>query len=100
MNRTTVSPVDLDTETDLLNVTLGILRKIQQEYHDEQRRVEDWFEVEDREMHAYHRGKSRGLLFCIQALETNLKLVGAISRSDNGPARRVDQVLPVLSVRV
>lgn len=99
MNRTTVNPVELDSDTDILNAALGILRKIQHEYQEEQRRVEDWFEVEDREMHAYHRGKSRGLLFCIQALETNLKLVGAIPGRDNGPSQQAGPVLPGLSVR-
>lgn len=99
MKRTIVNPVEPDPETDMLSAALGILRKVQREYQDEQRRVEDWFEVEDREMHAYHRGKSRGLLFCIQALETNLKLVGALPGWDHGPSREAGPVLAGRSVR-
>ncbi len=99
MNRTTVNPVEPGTDTDMLNAALGVLAKIRREYQEEQRRVEDWFEVEDREMHAYHRGKTRGLLFCIQALETNLKLVGALPGRTSVSSQHAGPVLPGLTVR-
>ncbi|CCF83553.1 hypothetical protein [Nitrolancea hollandica] len=99
MNRTTVNPVEPGTETEMLDAALGVLAKIRREYQEEERRVEDWFEVEDREMHAYHRGKTRGLLFCIQALETNLKLVGALPGRKNVSSQQAGPVLPGLTVR-
>ena len=44
-------------------------------YYDfEYRKQEEWFEVEDREMAAYHRGQMRGLRVARELLETKLKL--------------------------
>ncbi|HEU4792944.1 MAG TPA: hypothetical protein VFS96_04735 [Nitrolancea sp.] len=37
------------------------LQAIKGYYDFERRKQEEWFEVEDREMEAYHRGKIRGL---------------------------------------
>jgi hypothetical protein len=97
MQCTTVDPVGPGTGADSLRAALGALREIQREYQDEERPVEDWFEVEDKEMHAYHRRKSRGLLFCIHALETSLKLVGALPAQDIEPVR---DLVPLVSSQI
>lgn len=78
MKRTGANAVEFEADSDVVSAAVGVLREIQREFQDEQRRMEDWFEVEDKEMQAYHRGKTRGLLYCIETLEANLKLAGAI----------------------
>ena len=50
------------------------LQAIQGYYDFERRKQEEWFEVEDREMAAYHRGQMRGLRVARELLETKLKL--------------------------
>ena len=44
---------------------------------------EEWFEVEDREMAAYHRGQMRGLRVARELLETKLKLVEVGPQADD-----------------
>lgn len=53
------------------------LQAIKGYYDFERRKQEEWFEVEDREMEAYHRGQMRGLCMAQQILETKLKLAEA-----------------------
>jgi hypothetical protein len=53
------------------------LQAIQGYYDFERRKQEEWFEVDDREMAAYHRGQLRGLRLALELLESKLKLVEA-----------------------
>jgi hypothetical protein len=53
-------------------------------YYDfECRKQEEWFEVEDRELAAYHRGQMRGLRVARELLETKLKLVEVGPQADD-----------------
>ena len=56
------------------------LQAIQGYYDFERRKQEEWFEVEDREMAAYHRGQMRGLRLARELLETKLQLAEARSQ--------------------
>ena len=57
------------------------LQAIQGYYDFERRKQEEWFEVEDREMAAYHRGQMRGLRLARELLETKLQLAEARSQA-------------------
>lgn len=48
---------------------LEALGKIKGHYHFELAKAREWYESQDRELEAYHRGKARGLLFAIEAIE-------------------------------
>lgn len=56
---------------------LEALGKIKGHYHFELAKAREWYECQDRELEAYHRGKARGLLFAIEtieAVEADLKM--------------------------
>lgn len=57
-----------------------VLRQALEELHQwetyEHAKEEEWFEVEDREMYAYHRGYERGVERCLLILEAALKAAG------------------------
>lgn len=48
---------------------LEALGKIKGHYHFELAKAREWYESQDRELEAYHRGKARGLLFAIETIE-------------------------------
>lgn len=48
---------------------LEALEKIKGHYQFELAKAVEWFESQDRELEAYHRGKARGLLFAIETIE-------------------------------
>ncbi len=57
-----------------------VLQQALEELHQwesyEHAKEEEWFEVDDREMYAYHRGYERGVERCLTILEAALKAVG------------------------
>ncbi len=57
-----------------------VLQQALEELHQwesyEHAKEEEWFEVEDREMYAYHRGYERGVERCLSILEAALKATG------------------------
>ena len=64
------------------------LQAIQGYYDFERRKQEEWFEVEDRDMAAYHRGQMRGLRLAQQMLETKLAQAEAgLAASDAATAQ-------------
>lgn len=48
---------------------LEALGKIKGHYDFELAKAREWYECDDRELEAYHRGKARGLLFAIENIE-------------------------------
>lgn len=48
---------------------LEALGKLKGHYHFELAKAREWYECQDRELEAYHRGKARGLLFAIETIE-------------------------------
>ncbi len=64
------------------------LQAIKDYYDFEHRKQEEWFEVEDRDMAAYHRGQMRGLRLAQQMLETKLAQAEAgLAASDAATAQ-------------
>jgi hypothetical protein len=48
------------------------LRQLRELYAYEQAKRDEWFEIEDREMYAYHRGYERGVERSLATLESAL----------------------------
>ena len=74
------------TPVQYRQVVQEALQAIKGYYDFERRKQEEWFEVEDREMAAYHRGQMRGLRLAREMLETKLKLAEAGPQSEDDAA--------------
>ncbi len=48
---------------------LEALNTIKGHYRFELGKAQEWYQVQERELEAYHRGKARGLLFAIETVE-------------------------------
>jgi hypothetical protein len=74
---------------------LEALGKIKGHYHFELAKAREWYECQDRELEAYHRGKARGLLFAIEtieAVESDLKTADAPDLEEGEPVPLQDRI--------